>query len=481
MIRMTPVFRVLGGVFLGLAVFMTPPLLYDLSAGAATASYFIFTMVAAIFAGATLIALSASSEPFDLTRRQAFLTTGLAWILAPAIGAIPLLGLGVSYVDAYFEAVSGVTTTGSTVLVGLDHMSQGILLWRSLLQWIGGIGFIGLGIVVMPFLRVGGMQLFQTESSDTSEKILAKSIEVVRWIAVVYLGLTAAAAVAYGVAGMSPFDAVNHAMTTLATGGYSTHDASFGYFRSPAIEWTGVVFMVSGALPFVAYIRTLRGRTWALFTDVQVRGFLAYLFAAWSIVAVTHSTVNHVPFFEAFRMAAFTATSIITTTGYANTDYQLWGPFAFGAVFLFTFTGGCSGSTTGGIKIYRFQILARLAIAHLTRLLSPSQVKVVTYSTRRVDSEIAIAIQTFIGAVLISELAVSIILTWFGVDLLTALTAAATAISNVGPGLGPIIGPAGNFASLPDGAKIALTAAMILGRLEYFTLLVMLTPAFWRD
>jgi trk system potassium uptake protein TrkH len=470
----------MGGVLLGIAVLMTAPLFLDFAAGQASAAHFLSAIVIALFTGVTLLVLSASKEVFDLTRRQAFLTTALAWTLTPAIAALPLMSANLSFIDAYFEATSALTTTGSTVMVGLDTTSPGLLLWRSLLQWVGGIGIIVIGIIVMPFLRVGGMQLFRTESSDSSEKIFARGLDLVRWIAGIYLGLSVACAIVYGLLGMSTFDAINHAMTSIATGGFSTHDASFAYFESAGLEWAGVVFMASGALPFVAYIRTLRGRDKSLLNDIQARAFLVFLAAVIFALALTHAELNDVRFFDALRLSAFNVTSIVTTTGYASDDYQLWGPFAVGAFFILTFVGGCSGSTSGGVKMYRLQILGRVAMAHLTRLVTPTQTVVVSYGTRRVDEEVEIAILTFLCAVLISEVAITVILSWLGLDLVTALSATATCLANVGPGLGSIVGPAGNFASLPEAAKAVLSLAMILGRLEYFTLLVMLAPSFWR-
>lgn len=479
MLRVMPVFRILGGLFLGIAVLMTVPFLLDAAAGRRDASFFLSAMVIAVFAGLLMIIISASREGFNLTRRQAFLTTALAWVLTPAIAALPFLGAGLTFVDAYFEAASGLTTTGATVMGGLDETAPGLLLWRSLLQWIGGIGIIVLGIIVMPFLRVGGMQLFQTESSDQSEKIVSKALDLVRWIAAIYLGLTIACAGVYSLLGMSGFDAVNHAFTTISTGGFSTHDASFGHFGSAGLEWAGVVFMAAGALPFVAYIRALRGGR-GIVSDIQVRAFLGFLAAVIAALTLTHFLNNGAGFLEALRLSAFNVTSIVTTTGYASDDYQRWGSFAVGAFFVLTFIGGCSGSTSGGVKIYRFQILARLTLAHLSRLVSPSRVIVIRYGARRIEPDVEIAILTFLAAMLFTAAVFTLILSWLGLDLVTAGSAAATCLTNVGPGLGPIVGPAGNFAPLPDSAKAVLAFAMILGRLEFFTLLVFLTPAFWR-
>lgn len=480
MLRIMPVLRVLGGILLGLAALMIAPFLIDLFAGRRDTSFFASGIVVALFTGVTLLILSASKESFVLTRRQAFLTTALAWILAPAFSALPLMSAGLSFIDAYFEAASGLTTTGATVIVGLDHAPPGLLLWRSLLEWIGGIGIVVLGIIVMPFLRVGGMQLFRTESSDTSEKIFSKGYDLVLWIAGIYVGLTVVSALVFGILGMSAFDAINHAMAAISTGGFSTHDSSFGYFKSPALEWAAVVFMAAGALPFVAYIRTIRGREHALFDDIQVRAFVGFIAVTSLIVGFTHFTHDGAGLGDAIRMAAFSVTSIVTTTGFTSEDYQTWGPFAVGVFFILTFVGGCSGATAGGIKMYRLQILGKLAFAHLTRLVSPSHVVVMTYGTRRVEPEVQVAILTFLVALLFSTAAFTLALSWLGLDFLTSMSAAATALANVGPGLGPIIGPSGNFAALPEAAKVVLSFAMIMGRLEFFTLMVMVTPAFWR-
>ncbi|MEQ8751267.1 MAG: potassium transporter TrkG, partial [Amphiplicatus sp.] len=337
MIRVVPVFRVLGGLLIGMSLMMTPSLLLNMAAPDYDAGFFILGIVVALFTGLTLLLLSASNEPFDLSRRQAFMITGLSWLVLPAFSAIPFLGEGLTYIEGYFESASGLTSTGATVITGLEFRSPGILLWRSMMHFIGGVGIVFLGIIVMPFLRVGGMQLFKTESSDQSDKIFAKGLDLARWIASVFVGLFFLCAMAYAALGMSAFDAINHALTTVSTGGFSTHDASLGYFNSPAIEWVSMIFMIAGALPFVAYIRFLRGRRDALFSDTQVRGLILFLALASLVMALTHANVNNVDFLDALRVSAFHVTSIVTTTGYATEDYQLWGPFAVGAFFVLTY------------------------------------------------------------------------------------------------------------------------------------------------
>ncbi|MCB2112883.1 MAG: TrkH family potassium uptake protein [Parvularculaceae bacterium] len=480
MLTLTPVFRMLGGLLIAFSAFMLVPLLVAPSPFHQPGGAFVLGALASAFAGLALIALSPASGAFEMTRRQGFLVTALAWTILPAFGALPLLGVELSAADAYFEAVSAMTTTGSTVMTGLDFAPPSILLWRSLMQAIGGVGVIVLGIIMMPFLRVGGMQLFHTESSDTSEKIVAKAFDLAAWIFGLFVLLTLACAGAYHVFGMHWFDAVNHALTTVSTGGFSTHDSSFGYFEDARLTWVATVFMLAGALPFVAYIRLARGRTFEFVGDIQMRALLIFLVAISLLVTVTRVIRSDTPVFEALTTSAFHIVSVVTTTGYASEDYQLWGPFAVGLFFILTFVGGCSGSTAGGVKIYRFQILGRLAAAHLTRIVSPSRIHPVLYHERKVEDNVAYSILSFLVALLISLLASTFLLAWLGVDLITALTATSTALANVGPGLGATVGPVGNFASLPDAAKWILSFMMILGRLEFFTILVLLTPAFWR-
>lgn len=480
MLTFSPVLRVLGALLIVFAGLMLAPLLVAPTPFKQPGSYFLLGALATSFFGLSLIALSPTAANFELNRRQGFLLTAAAWTVMPAFGALPLMGVGLTFTDAYFESVSAMTTTGSTVMAGLDRTEPAILLWRAIMQGVGGVGVIVLGIIMMPFLRIGGMQLFQTESSDKSEKIVAKAFDLAAWIFAIYVFLTAMCAALYKAFGMSWFDAVAHAMPTVSTGGFSTHDASFAYFESPALMWVATIFMMAGAMPFVAFIRAARGKVLAFVTDIQLRGFVVFLVTTTLLVAVSRTVQAGVPLGESVTSAAFNIVSVVTTTGFASEDYQLWGPFAIGVFFILTFVGGCSGSTAGGVKIYRFQILARLAVAHLTRIISPNRVNPVLYHDRKVEDDVAFAILAFLIVMLFSLILSTFILSWLGLDLLTALTGSATAIANVGPGLGDVIGPAGNFASLPDAAKWVLAFMMILGRLEFFTILVLLTPAFWR-
>ncbi len=460
---------------------MALPALADLAAADPDWQVFAASAVVTLFVGMSLVLAFRMHEPIRLGLREAFLLTAASWTGVAAFAAIPFAfsNLDIDYTDAFFEAISGITTTGSTVLSGLDDMPRGILLWRSLLQWIGGVGIIVMAIAMLPLLRVGGMQLFRTESSDRSEKVMPRLRQVATALGTIYVGLSAACALAYWTAGMNTFDAMNHAMTTVATGGYSTSDSSFGRF-GPAAQWIGVVFMLFGALTFTLYIRFWNGEPSALWRDSQVRWFLSIAFAAiTSMIAWTVFTQD-MPVSEAVRASAFNVISIITTTGYASTDYMAWGTFAFGAFYFLTFVGGCTGSTSGAIKIFRFQVLHAIASQQLARLLAPHRVTVPRVQGKEITEEIAISVLSFFFFYAITFALLALALGLFGLDPVTALSGATTTVGNVGPGLGDVIGPAGNFASLPNGAKWVLSAGMLLGRLEFVTVFVLLTRSFWR-
>jgi trk system potassium uptake protein TrkH len=375
--------------------------------------------------------------------------------------------------------MSGLTTTGSTVLVGLDSMPPSILLWRALLQWLGGVGIIVMAMAILPLLRTGGMQLFHAESSDRYEKPFPRATQLVSAIILAYVVLSLLCMVAYWMAGMTPFDAMTHMMSTVATGGYSTHDASFAYFESSLIEWLGVLFMLSGALPFVLYVRAFRGDL-ALLWDRQVRVFLATVAIASLVLALWLAIDKSLPVLDAIRLTAFNVASIVTTTGFASTDYNYWGGLVVGVMFYLTFVGGCTGSTAGAIKIFRFRVMAIVLNDHLMQRFYPHGVGRRSYDGQPLDEDVVEGVLAFAVVYAASVGVIALGLGALELDWVTSLSGAATAVGNVGPGLGPIIGPAGNFSTLPDSAKWLLSFGMMLGRLELFTVLVLLMPRFWR-
>lgn len=415
--------------------------------------------------------------------RQAFLFTSSSYVLVTAFAALPfyLSSDAVNVTDAFFEAASGITTTGSTVFVGLDSMPPGLLLWRSLLNMLGGIGIVVLALAILPMLRIGGMQLFKTESSDTNEKTLPRTTQIAGAIAQVFVALMLLCTFCYWLAGMSGFDAINHAMTTVATGGFSTHDTSFAYFDSLVIDWIAIVFMLSGSVPLILYFQMIRGKPLILFRQSQVQWLIIIIALSVSMMSLWLQLSENMHPLTALHHATFNIVSVVSTTGFASMDYMQWGTFPVAMFFMLTVVGGCTGSTSGGIKVFRLQILFYTAHAQIKRLIQPHGVFVARYNGKPISEEIAASVMTFIVLFGLSFTVLSIALSLYGLDFLTCVSSAAQALANVGPGLGDVVGPAGNFSSLPDGAKWLLSVAMIVGRLELFTVLVLLAPAFWRD
>lgn len=475
-----PVFLIVGLLVVGEAILAALFALVDWTIGAGNADAFALAALLSFFVGG--LAAVANWRPLEnLNVRQGFVLTTCAWTIIPAFAALPLFfsDLDISYTDAYFESLSGMSTTGSTVLSGLDSMDPVLLMWRAVLQWIGGIGIIVTAIAVLPILRVGGMQLFQAESSEQSEKMLPRASQVARTVSLVYLGLTVACAVAYAVAGMGVFDAVAHAMTTIPTAGYSTSDGSMGAFGAGP-QWVGTVFMISGAIPFVLYIRASRGHFRDFLESGQLRLLLAILGGVTLVLTAWLAVRADMPFFEALRHTAFNVTSVVTTTGFVSDDYATWGGFAVSMFFLLTFVGGCTGSTAGGLKMFRFIVLYRIFRAQMINLFSPNAVVPMLYDGKPIPDDVPQSVIAFAFLYFMAAAVIALVLSELGLDPVTAVSSAATAIANVGPGLGDIVGPAGNFSSLPDTAKWVLCVGMLLGRLELFTVLVLLTPRFWR-
>lgn len=475
------VFLILGVLILGLAALGGLHALVSATVlGDGAAPGFIACSIVSGFTGGLLTALGRGTQPALGFRAAVTLTLG-AWVGVPILAALPFMGgpAGLDFTDAVFESVSGFTTTGSTVITGLDALAPSLLFWRAVLQWVGGIGIIGLSIAILPLLRTGGMQLFHMESSDRSpERLIARPGHLALVIAGLYLGLTALCAFAYALAGMTGFEALTHAMTTVSTGGYSTSDSSMGAF-GPAAQWVAVVFMLSGAVPFLAYVRAVsrfEGRRPGGFEEVIGLLSLAALFSALLLFAQGAAG----PDAGGLRTAVFNTVSVLTTTGYAAGDYQAWGPLAMAAVFALTFIGGCAGSTSGGFKVFRVQIMVKSIWAALQRAPSPHAVIVTRHAGKRLSNDDIASVALFAGLYVAAFALGAVTLAAFGLDFITAVTGSATAIANVGPGLGELIGPAGNFTAIPDPAKWVLCLQMLLGRLEIVTLLYVMTPRFWR-
>lgn len=470
----------ISGIYLSLA--MLVPAFIDVYYGHSDSQVF---LLSAFFTGGLSLTTAAATRagPPPFNKRMGFLVVNLLWLSACVIGAVPLWlsSMKLTFAQAFFESVSAISTTGSTVITGLDQAPPGILMWRSLLHWLGGVGILALGLFIMPYLRVGGMAFFKLESSDTAEKPFARIASYTRAFLAIYAGITLVCAVTYAMLGMNRFDALNHAMSTVATGGLSTHDASFGYYKSLPLLWAATFFMTLSSLPFsVLILIVVRGRVDA-WRDPQIRVFLGYLVLFSVAASIFQRLHNGVDFHQALAHSFFTVSSILSTTGFASDDYTQWGHFIVALAFVATFLGGCSGSTAGGLKAYRLIILFNFIRTGLYRLIYPNGIHAVRYGPMTVDADLQRNVFLFfITYVTISALG-AILLGLMGYDVLTAISAAATSLSNVGPGVTQAIGPAGTFAGFHDAALYLLSFLMLLGRLEILTVLVILTPLFWKS
>jgi len=480
-IDLRPVLYVLGSLICMLATGMMVPVVVDVAAGNPDWQIFVMTMFMSLAVGGMFV-LANRGTGDALNLRQAFLLTTFAWAVLPAFAALPIAfsELSLSYTDAYFEAMSGLTTTGSTVITGLDTAPPGILIWRALLQWFGGIGIIVMAVAVLPMLQVGGMQVFKAESFDTVEKILPKASQISVMISGIYVSLTAVAMILYMIAGMSIFDAMAHSMTVIATGGFSTSDGSIGHFDSYLIDMITLLFMIIGSIPFVLLLQLIRGRPFIFWRDEQVRGFLHLTALLCLGVTIWLVIWKDFSLFEAFRYGSFNIISILTGTGYATTDYAQWGSFSATLFFLVMFVGGCAGSTSCGIKIFRFQVLLKSMRGWVNHIIQPNGVFVATYNKRPIAEDVRSSVMAFLTLFFGMFILLAIGISSTGEDWITSFSSAGTALANVGPGLGEKVGPAGNFGGLTDTAKWIMSLGMLVGRLELFSVLVLFSPAFWR-
>ncbi|HLT14328.1 MAG TPA: TrkH family potassium uptake protein [Marinobacter sp.] len=471
-------------MFILLSVFMTLPVLLLSATPSGAPNAMAFAESAAIVCALGLLGVLATrGKAQDLKPRYMFVLTVSSWFIIAVLSSLPfyLSDNDISIADAIFEGTSGITTTGATVLSGLDDFDKDLLLWRSILQWLGGIGIIGMFVAVLPFLRVGGMRLFATESSEWTDKALPRMKTLSRGLLLVYLVFSVIAVVTYWLSGMSLFDAFNHGLTSIATGGFSTSDLSMGKF-SDVILLEASFFMMLGSLPFFLFVREMHGQRGALFRDQQVRLFLLILLIVPALLTLYRWWVSPVAFDPAhsYISVLFNVTSVISTSGYASEDYSAWGPLAFVVFFFLMFVGGCSGSTAGGMKIFRFQLSLIILREQLMRLLHPRAVFTRNYNGRAVSDDIISSMIAYTFIFLLCLLIITVLLASLQLDFVTSLSGALTALTNVGPGLGDIIGPAGNFGPLPDAAKWILSVGMLMGRLEILSVVIVLSPAFWR-
>jgi len=476
------VFFAIGVLLITLGTFMLIPFfvqfIYDERDGT-----FLSSASITIFIGILLV-LTNLEENKKLNLQQAFLLTTLSWLSIAVFGSIPFLlsNLNLSIVDAFFESMSGITTTGSTIITNLENSPKGILIWRAILQWLGGIGVIVMAITVLPLLNVGGMQLFRMESSDTTEKILPRAREVTIIISIIYLMLTFACGIAYWLVGMNIFDSIAHSMTTIATGGFSTYSSSIGYFQNPKIEVIATIFIILGSIPFIAYLKFVKGDQKVFFKDVQIKGLIYILIISVLLMFLYLLLSNkEYSFANNLRISTFNVVSILSGTGYVTSDFSLWGKFPLIFFLFLMFIGGCAGSTTCGIKIFRLQILGHFVLNQIKKMVYPHGVFPMKYNNEKISNPFIYSIMTFIFLYFFIFFILAALLSLDGLDFVTALSGSASAISNVGPGLGDVIGPNGNYSDLPNFSKLSLSLGMLLGRLELFAVLVLFFPSFWKN
>lgn len=464
------------------AIAMTIPMFVDLIYKNSDWNEFFLCSLITFFIGLVLY-YSFRREKIVIKVRQAFVLTILSWIIIALFASLPFVftSANLNYTDSFFESISGITTTGATVIKNLDTLGHGILIWRSLLQWFGGIGIIVLAMAILPTLQIGGMQLLHMEQDDPYEKTLPKVNQFVIEIFILYTLLTLVCAVLYYIFGMNSFDSITHAMTTISTGGFSTHNDSFAFFNSIKIESIGVLFMIIGSLPFVVFLKFIHGERKSIFKDDQIKLF--FLILIFLILITTlwlkYNFYNDNIFYN-LRISMFNITSVLTGTGFSSSNYNLWGSFGLVIMIIIMFIGGCAGSTTGGIKIFRLQLLFRGAKTQIKKLTQPHGVFITSFNGRSVTDETYNSIMGFFFIYILIFILASIALSFFNLDFLTSFSAAASAISNVGPGLGSNIGPSSNYSALPEGAKWILSFTMLIGRLELFTFLVILSLSFWK-
>ena len=474
------VFFTLGLLQIILGLSMIIPIIAQILYNETDAGFIGSGLISIVFG--MLFFLSNLDHDKKINLQQAFVLTSLSWLSIAVFGSLPFIfsKLDLSITDAFFESMSGITTTGSTIITNLDVAPKGILLWRAMLQWLGGIGIIIMAITLMPIMNVGGMQLFKISSSDTTEKVMPKTKEIAIRLILIYSCLTTLCLIIYKICGMNLFDSFTHSMTTIATGGFSNYNESIGYFKNPYIEITSIIFILCGSIPFIVYLKFLNGERSIFKSDTQIKGFLKILFISILILFLYLSLINNSFTEISFLSVSFNVISILTGTGYVTDNFSNWGNFPLIFFLILMFIGGCAGSTSCGIKIFRVQILYEFFSNQIKKIIYPHGIFNLKYGKQNINNKFMSSVISFIYLYIVIFFIVTALLSVSGLDLITSISAAATSISNVGPGLGDDIGPNGNFSSLSDYSKWILSFAMILGRLELFAILVLFIPSFWR-
>ena len=482
MFSLKPIALVCGTVVCAVGFLLFIPMIFEIAYQTESWQSYAVPILLYLIVGGSLVITNKNID-LKITIKDAFIITVLSWLLLAFLSAIPFIytDINLSVIDALFESMSGITTTGSTIINGLDDLPKGILIWRALLQWLGGIGIVIIALFILPFLRVGGMQLFHLEGNDPYDKFLPKISSVVSKIFFIYLGLTLVLLFTYYYLGMNFFDSIAHSFTTISTGGFSTHDASFAYFNNYNILFVAIVFMILGSLPFLVLAQTSLKNFFATIKDHQVKIFLLILFVSIFLIYFLANKFVEGSVFQKFISISFNTISIISGTGFISENFENWGNYASVLFLILMFVGGCAGSTTGGLKVFRFQILFKYLVLHLKKMLQPHAVLASHFNGKKIPDSTYESVMSFFFLYILTFAISALLLSFSGHDFLTCISAAASAISNVGPGLGEIIGPDGNYSSLDNYSKVVLIITMFLGRLEMLTIFILFLPAFWKN
>ncbi|MCF8486492.1 MAG: TrkH family potassium uptake protein [Rhodobacteraceae bacterium] len=481
MIDVRPVAYVIGLLVSAMGVFMMFPLALDLAAGDPHWRAFFRSAVICLVAGGATAMASANGANGSMTLQQIFLLTTGVWLAMPAFGALPLIlgEPGLSLTDAFFESISGMTTTGTTVIEGIDALPLGTNLWRAILQWLGGLGIVIVAMLFLPVMKVGGMQFFRSEGFDTLGKVLPRALDISSALIQIYVLLTVACAITYFALGMSGFEAVCHALTTVSTGGFSTSDRSFGLFQGPA-EYAASIFMLLGSLPFIRFVQLAQGSIRPLLTDSQVRAYLRW--NAYAVVAIVAYELWHggqsLPVL--LRETTFNVVSTFSGTGFSSVDLSSWGPFPFVLLIVVGLIGGCTSSTGCSVKVFRYLILFEAIKVQIKRLHNPSSVNPMRYDGQAVSFDVVDSVIVFFTMFILTFGLLAVALGLSGLEFKTAVTAAWTSVANIGPVFGPEVGPTGAVHGFPDFAKWLMMAGMLVGRLELLSVYVLFMRRFWQ-
>lgn len=477
-----PVAQVLGLLLVPFGAAMLPSAIMD--ALHAKQSWAIFGTCAFItmFAGACVALTFRGIDAVSLNLKQAYFLTTAVWALLPLIGAVPFIvgAPGVSLTDAYFEAMSGVTTTGSTVFVGLDSMPEGVLLWRGMLQWLGGLGIVIVAMIFLPVMKVGGMQFFRSEGFDTLGKVLPRALDISKALVGIYLFLTLICILSYTAFGMSFFEATVHALTTMSTGGFSTSDLSFAKFSGP-LEYVSVIFMILASLPFIRFVQLLNGNLRAPLHDVQVRAYLRWIGYAVGVILVYRMLREEGDAADIVRETVFNTVTLFSGTGYGSANVADWGPLAFTVIIVVGLIGGCTASTGCSVKVFRWLVVWETIKQEGKRVTHPHRLVIPKLGKETLSDDVLSSVMAFLTLFILSFGLLTVGLSMTGLGTITSITAAWTAIANVGPAFGPEIGPTGAFDGIPEVAKWMMIFGMLIGRLELLSVFVLFLPVFWRE